>query len=80
MEGASTLVVISTIDLYALLHSILSILIFLYILWMLYNILVKDLSEYIQTEGSAWIRALLKGKKEASTQTMGAHVEINSIE
>jgi prolyl 4-hydroxylase len=80
MEGANTLVIISTIDLYAVLQSIVYILIFLHILWMLYNILVKDLSEYIQTKGSAWIRALLKGNKEAVTQTIAADVQIKSIE
>lgn len=80
MEGANSLVIISTIDLYTALKSTLYILIFLYILWMLYNILIKDISEYIQTEVSGQIRAFLKLKKEAPTHTTVPDIEIQSIE
>jgi len=80
MEGASTLVIISTLSLYATLQSILYILIFLYIVWMLYNIFIKDISEYIQTEVSGHIRAFLKGKKEESTETTVPNIELKYIE
>ena len=64
MEGASTLVVISTIDLYTAVQSIVYISIFLYTVWMFYYCFIKDISEYVQKEVSGHIRTFLEMKKD----------------
>lgn len=62
MEGASTLVIISTIDLYTAVQSIVYISIFLYTVWMFYYCFIKDISEHVQREVSGHIRAFLNMK------------------
>jgi hypothetical protein len=70
MEGASTLVIISTIDLYTAVQSIVYISIFLYTVWMFYYCFIKDISEYVQRDVSGRIRAFLEMKKDPRSNSL----------
>ena len=76
MDEPNIILIASTVDCRSFLQSIVLVLLCIYLLWMIYTCVIKDISEYIQRRVSSWVRSQLYGVEITSIDA----VLSNSIE
>lgn len=80
MEQPNILLIATTVEYSSVLYSIVYTLIFLYIAWMAYYCVLKDVSEYIQRKISFWVRRYLGTEKVPRVEEVPRTEELPPME